>query len=133
MLISFLLKKIHKMPSFLKATTDLLCKLDGITHLVTPESLLLNMDVNSLHTNIPHSDGVEACRSFPTMNTTDQSLINDNPTLVDFILKHNLFMFDDKQYLQIKSNQIKKMAPKFLCTMLKIHLFLHLRYNQLFT
>ena len=39
--------------------------------------------------------------SFLTINTTDQTLINDIPTLVDFILKHNLFVFDDKQYLVI--------------------------------
>ena len=49
------------------------------------------MVVNFLYTNTPHTDGVEACRSFLTMNTTDQTLINDIPTLVDFILKHNIF------------------------------------------
>ena len=81
----------------------------------------------------PHSDGVEACRSFLTMNTTDQTLINDIPTLVDFILKHNLFVFDDKQYLQINGTQIMgtKMAPIFLCITLKILFFFHLIYNQL--
>ena len=50
---------------------------------MTPDSLLVTMDVNSLHTNIPHSDGVEACRSFHTMNTIDKTLINDIPTLVE--------------------------------------------------
>ena len=72
-------------------TKDFLCKLNDIKHLVTPDSLLVTMDVNSLYTNIPHSDVVEACRSFLTMNTIDQALINGIPTLVDFILKHNLF------------------------------------------
>ena len=88
-----------KIPSFLKDTTDFLCKLNDITHLVTPDSLLVTMDVNSLYTNIPHSDGVEACRSFLTMNAIDQTLINYINTLVYFILKHNLFVFDDEQYL----------------------------------
>ena len=72
------------------------------------------MDVNSLYTNIPHSDGVEACRSFLTMNTTDQTLINDIPTLVDFILKHNLFVIDDEQYLPINGTAMgTKMAPTY--------------------
>ena len=72
------------------------------------------MDVNSLCTNIPHSDGVEACRSFLTMNTIDQTLINDIPTLVDFILKHNLFVFDDEQYLQINGTVMgTRMAPTY--------------------
>ena len=85
-----------------------------MTHLVTPDSLFVTMDVNSLYTNIPHSDGVEACRLFLTINTTDQTLINDIPTLVDFILKHNLFVFDDEQYLQINGTAIgAKMAPTY--------------------
>ena len=95
-------------------TTDFHCRLNDITHLVTPDSLLVTMDVNSMYTNIPHSDGVKTCRSFPTMYTTDQTLINDIPTLVDFILKHNLFPFEDKQYLQINGIAMgKKMAPTY--------------------
>ena len=121
---------LDKIPSFLKDTTDFLCKLNDITHLEKPDSLLVTMDVNSLYTNIPHSDGVEACRSFLTMNTIDQALINDIPTLVDFILKHNLFVIDDEQYLQINGTTMgKKMAPTYaniLCITLKIHFFLHL-------
>ena len=105
---SILQNFLDKIPSFLKDTTDFLYKLNDITHLVTPDSLLVTMDVNSLHTNIPHSDGVEACHSFLTMNTIDQALINDIPTLVDFILKHNLFVFDDEQYLQINGTAMGK-------------------------
>ena len=63
------------------------------------------MDVNSLHTNIPHSNGVEACRSFLTMNTTDQTL------------KHNPFVFDDEQYLQINGTTMEtKMASTYANT-----------------
>ena len=48
------------------------------------------------------------------MNTIDQTLINDIPTLVDFILKHNLFVFDDEQYLQINGTAMgTKMAPTY--------------------
>ena len=111
---SILQNFLDKIPSFLKDTTDFLCKLNDIKHLVTPDSLLVTMYVNSLYTNIPHSDGVEACRSFLTMNTIDQALINDIPTLVDFILKHNIFVFDDEQYLQINGTAMgTKMAPTY--------------------
>ena len=64
---SILQNFLGEIPSFLKDTTDSLCKLNDITHLVTPDSLLVTMDVNSLYTNIPHSDGVDACRSFLTI------------------------------------------------------------------
>ena len=87
---------------------------------MTSESFLVTVDVNSLYTNIPHSDGVEACRSFLTMYITDQALINDIPTLVDFILKHNPYAFDDKQYLQINGIAMReKMAPTYA------NIFLH--------
>ena len=114
MFTPFFKKVLDKIPSFLKDTTDFLCKLNDITLLVTPVSLLVTMDVNSLYTNIPHSDWVEACRSFLTIYTTDQALTNDNPTLVDFILKHNLLVFDDKQYLKINGTAMgTKMAPTY--------------------
>ena len=107
-------KCLDKIPSFLKDTTDCPCKLNDITHLVMPQSLLVTMDLNSLYTNIPHSDGVEACRSFLKMSTTDQILINDIHTLVDFILKHNLFVFDNKKCLQINGTGIEtKIAPTY--------------------
>ena len=111
---SILQNFLDKIPSFLKDTTDFLGKLNDITHLVTPDSLLVTMDVNSLYTNFSHSGGVEACRSFLTMNTIDQALINDIPTLVEFIMKHNLFVFDDEQYLQINGTAMgTKMVPTY--------------------
>ena len=100
--------QIKKYPAC-TVTTDFLCRQNDITHLVTPESLLVTMDVNYLYANIPLSGGVEACCSFLTMDTTDQTLINENPTLVDFIFKHNVFVFN------VSANQWhshgNKMAP----------------------
>ena len=114
MLIPFCKFFWEKIPSFLKHTTDFPCELNDITYLVTPDSMLFTMDVNSLHTNIPHSDGVEECRSFLTMYTIDQPLMNDIPTMVDFILRHNHFVFDDKQYLQISGTAMgTKMPPTY--------------------
>ena len=95
------------MPSFHKDTTDFNCKLNDLTHLATHECLLATLDVNALHTSISHTDGVEACRSFLTMNTTDRTLINDIPTLKDFIMKHNLYVLSTKQYLQINGTAMK--------------------------
>ena len=125
--VSIFLNVLDKIPSFLKDAIDFLYKLNDITHLVTPDSLFVTMDVNSLHTNITHSDGVEACRSFITMNTIEQTLINDIPTLVDFILKHNLFVFDDEQYLQTNGLAIgTKMAPAYA------NIFIYYIQNTLF-
>ena len=73
---------------------------------------MITMDVNSLYTNIPHTDGINTCRSFHNKHTTDPALINDIPILIDFILTHNLFNND--HYLQIKGTAMDtKMAPAY--------------------
>ena len=85
---------------------------NGITHLVTPECLLVTMGFNSLYAIILHTDGVEACRSFVTMNTTDQTSIKDIPAVVNFILKHDFFVLDNKLYLLINGTAMEKNGTK---------------------
>ena len=84
-----------------------------VSHSVTPECLLVTMDVNYLYTNIPHTDKVETCGSLHIMNITDQTSINDIPTLVDFILKQSFSVWRQA----ISANQWrsygKKMAPTY--------------------
>ena len=72
------------------------------------------MDVNSLYNNIPHKDGINACRSFLDRHSTDPALRNDIPILIDFILTHNLLKFNNDHYLQIKDTAMgTKMAPSY--------------------
>ena len=47
------------LPSYIKDTTQLINELKELT--VKPNNLLVTVDVKSLYTCIPHSDGVEAC------------------------------------------------------------------------
>ena len=91
------------MPTLTTDTNDILRKRNDFNHLITPESIMITMDVNSLFTNIPHTDGINACRSFFNRHTTDPALINDIPILIDFFLTHNLFKFNNDHYLQIKA------------------------------
>ena len=111
---SILQPLLHNIPSLITDTNDFLRKLDDINHLITPESTIVTMDVNSLYTNIPHTDCINACRSFLNRHTTDPALINDIPILTDFILTHNLFKFNNDHYLQIKGTAMgTKMAPAY--------------------
>ena len=133
MLIPFCKKNLKKY-RFLKDTTYFQCKLNDITHLVTPESLSFTMDVNSLYTYIPHSDGVKECRSILSINTTDQTLINDIPTLVDFILKQSFCVWRQTVSANQWHSHGKKMAPTYANIFMHYvykKLFLHLIYNQL--
>ena len=75
---------------------------------------MITMDVNSLYTNIPHTDSVNACRFFLNRHTSDPALINDIPVFIDFILTHNLIKFNNVHYLQINGTAMgTKMAPAY--------------------
>ena len=75
---------------------------------------MITMDVNSLYTNILHTDSINACRSFHNRHTTDPALVNDIPILIDFILTHYLLKFNNDHYLQFKGTAMgTKMATEY--------------------
>ena len=101
------------LPSYLKDTTDYLRRLE--TKPTVPDNtVLVSLDVTSLYTNIPHEDGINACRE--AWDTRD---IKDPPTdslvnLLTIILKCNNFEFNGKHFLQIQGTAMgTKMAPSY--------------------
>ena len=48
--------------------------------------MLPSMDINSLYANIPHADGVAACRTFLNKHNIQPDISTDIPILIDFIL-----------------------------------------------
>ena len=97
---------LQKIPSYFKDTTHFLRNLSYIGTL-SPGSMLISMDVNSLCTNIPHADGVAACRTFVNKHNIQSEIAT---ILIYIILKHNTFTFNDKYYLQANGT---KMAPAY--------------------
>ena len=110
---SILKPLLQKIPSYLKDTTHFIHNLSYIGTLA-PGSMLYSIDVNSLCTNIPHADGVAACRAFFNKHNIQSDIATDIPILIDFILKHNTFTFNDKYYLQANGTAMgTKMAPAY--------------------
>ena len=58
------------------------------------------MDVKTLYSSIPHSDGIKACEMFMIENSFTSMEISNITKIIDFILTHNYFEFDDKCYIQ---------------------------------
>ena len=90
---------MKKIPSYVKDTNDFLSKLRGVC--LTSNRLLVTLDVTSLHvyTNIPHEEGLHACRE--ALNTRG---VLDPPTddiinLIKLVLKRNNFAFNNIHYL----------------------------------
>jgi hypothetical protein len=84
-------------------------------NLTIPENTtLVTMDVTSLYTNIPHDDGIAACRK-----RWEQRTVHEPPTeclveMLTLVLKNNNFTFDGSHYLQINGTAMgTKMAPSY--------------------
>ena len=104
---------VNSLPSYLKDTTDYLRKLQE-SGPIPPETLLVSLDVTSLYTNIPHEDGIRACKE-----AWEDRPVKDPPTeilvkLLTLILKCNNFEFKGKHYLQVQGTAMgTKMAPAY--------------------
>ncbi|XP_063404279.1 uncharacterized protein LOC134687752 [Mytilus trossulus] len=52
---------VEDLPSHIKDTTDYLRKMQALNTLPS-DTTLVSIDVTSLYTNIPHADGIDACK-----------------------------------------------------------------------
>ena len=110
---SILQPLFQKIPSYLKDTAHFLRNLSYVGTLARG-FMLTSLDVNSLYTNIPHADGVAACRTFLNKHNIQSDIATDIPILIDFILRHNTFTLNDKYNLQTNGTAMgTKMAPAY--------------------
>ena len=91
---------VKEILSYIKDTTDFLKKLQLITDLPS-ETLLVTLDVKSLYTNVPHSEGIEACRAALNTRQVLQPPTEGLIHLIELILTKNSFIFEGEYYLQI--------------------------------
>ena len=101
--------------SFIKDTTHFLNKLQQLGQLPN-NAILVTLDVSSLYTNIPHNEGIDACRHFLDARNRTSSTISTETLcdLIRMILTMNNFTFHDRHYLQIHGPAMgTRMAPSY--------------------
>ena len=106
---------MQSLPSYVKDCTDFIQKLKS-TKLTHAYSYLLTLDVSSLYTNIPHEDGLDACRFFLASNTctSHQLPVDSILSLIRFVLENNYFKFNNDNYLQKMGTAMgSPMAPAY--------------------
>ena len=110
----FIQPLVHKLPSYLRDSTHLINLLTGLR--LPDDAILASLDVTSLYTNIPNTEGINAAASYlfnyrpPHENPTNASLCK----LLELVLTTNNFRFDNKEYLQIGGTAMgTKLAPSF--------------------
>jgi len=109
---------MQSLPSFIKDTTQLINELQNIH--VNASDWLVCIDVKSLYTNIPHSEGLKAClqafKYWEEINPQQppaEILCN----LLEVVLKNNMFEFNNKQYKQLYGTAMgTRTAPSYANT-----------------
>ena len=74
----------------------------------------MTLDVTSLYTNIPHNEGVAACRKALDKRQVLQPPTEDLTELIEMILTINTFVFEGAHYLQTHRTAMgTRMAPSY--------------------
>ena len=82
--------------SFIKETTHFLNKLKQLGQL-SPNALLVTLDVSSLYIDIPHNEGITACRHF--LDTPDR---NSSTVCTETMWSHTYHSYYEQLCLQRK-------------------------------
>lgn len=101
------------LPSYIKDTTDFINKLKNIR--LKQESYLVTLDVASLYTNIPHTDGIDACTYFLAKDNDNFLSTEDISKLIKLVLESNYFQFDSDFFLQKNGYSNGKSNGTCLC------------------
>ncbi|CAJ0945100.1 unnamed protein product [Ranitomeya imitator] len=92
---------VTSIPSYLRDTSDLLLKLEGM-HL-GQDVWLASIDIEALYSSIPHEAGIEGVRYFLQQRSVacwehNEFVLN----ILRYILTHNAFSFDGKHFHQLR-------------------------------
>lgn len=104
---------VSKLPSHIKDTRDFICKLQEIGSL-HDDDLMVTIDVSSLYTSIPHTDGIDAVRKTLSHLRNPPIPLQTILEMVEMTLTMNTFKFNNNFYHQIQGTAMgTKMAPSY--------------------
>ena len=102
---------LANIPSYIKDTTDFLNKLSRFDNL-PDNTILVTLDVTALYSNIPHNDGIGACKKYLDRRALSTTSSEDICLLIKFILENNVFSLNDEYFLQVCGTAMgTRMAP----------------------
>jgi hypothetical protein len=113
---------LSAIPTYLRDSRDLLILLEKTKF---PQGItLFTADVNSLYTNIPHTEGIQAVRDFLPKTTRSERVAQ----LLEFVLKNNWMKFGEEYYHQIQGTAMgTNLAPPYA------NIFMHSVESQFLT
>ena len=102
---------LANIPSYIKDTTDFLNKQSRFNDL-PHNTILVTLDVTALYSNIPHNDGIGACKKHLDVKAQSTASSEDICQLINFIFENNVLSFNDEYFLQVCGRAMgTRMAP----------------------
>ena len=96
-----------------KDTSDFITKIHDLKG-IPQNACLVTLDVKSMYSNIPHSDGIKACDHFMSEGGKSQEARSVTSKLINLVLTKNNFQFNGENYLQVLGTAMgTKMAPSY--------------------
>ena len=92
---------VKEIPSYVQDTTDFLRKINQI-NFVPDNSYLFSLDVKSLYTNIPNAEGIKSVKTSLEKYSKQTASTKVITTFLALILTLNNFVFNCRNYLQIR-------------------------------
>ena len=100
--------------SYIRDSTHMINILNKFNML--PDMILCTLDITSLHTNIPHNEGIQSIKEFLAIYRHTNDLPHNSYIieLLEVVLTSNYFDFNGKQYHQISGTALgTKLAPSY--------------------
>ena len=85
---------LANIPSYIKDTTDFFNKQSRFNNL-PDNTILVTLDVTALYSNIPHNDGIGACKKHLDRRALSTTSSEDICRLIKYILENNVDSFSD--------------------------------------
>ena len=115
---TFLIKYTPRIPSYIKDTTHLLNILKH--HRILTTDIMVTIDVKSLYTIIPHTEGIAAITRMMEDTGLDTLKRMFICNLAHQVLTKNYFQFNEQQCIKNKAQQWEPRwpptMPSYLCT-----------------
>ena len=111
---------VESTPSYLKDTTDFLCKLKEVNEPLPKDPILFCFDVVKLYLSIPREEGMQACQNALETRTDKTVGTEEVMAMIKTILENNVFEFDGNEYIQTEGVAIgSKLGRNFACAYMR--------------
>lgn len=111
---------VETSPSYIRDTTDFICKLKEIKEPLPENALLFCFDVAKLYQTVPRKEGLVACEEALAMRSRPLVDTAGVMEIIRTVLDNNTFGFGDKNYIQKEGVAIgSRLGKNFACTYMR--------------